>query len=275
MSKHHLNCRIHGFSVDNEVKSIFNELKTNKKYQEYLNEDVALKVKNIFLNLIYNDCKVETKNSKSKEITVHKDILLAKLQEIISSQLKSLINIKQQVNNNNENCSDKKIVISNKNNYLKEFLSYKISSDFIIQLDLDKSKIFECHKMIFAAKSGYFYKLFKNHESISHIYINNINNSTFDFVFSYIYDLKIKLNPFNLSNLYIAAIIFEIEELKQTLIKFYQQNQDNFLLKQKIYKNIFFDDIFIKTTKNCKFNKNNNEFGDVVKIHICDEKCIE
>ena len=280
--KKYIKCRIHGFNLNNEIDNLLNEINNDQnKYSindpDSLN-DVAVRVKKKFLHSIYNDYKnkFECKNVNSNEFDVGKNILNEKLKEIITDEIQSLQNKNEHNNNIQSICpsENKTIVIKNNANLFENFFKCKrlFLYDFIIQLDVDNDQVFECHKLLFAFKSNYFYKLFENRQNINQVYFTNVSKTTFDFIYNYIYGTKIKFNPFNFVNLYITVEILEIEELKIQLEKFYQVNFNNFLFK-KIYRRIFSKDILSELINKCHRRLASNVVENLIKIHICNQEC--
>ena len=268
-SKKYIKCHIHGFNLNEEIENVFLKIQNNIQILE-LNHDelkeLNLIVKKKFLHSVYNDYKKKCEfKFGTNEFEINKNFLCEKLYGIILTELKQFENLNEKKN----------FLLKNNNDYLEIFVQHKksIQFDFIIQLDKDGNKIYECHKLIFAFKSEYFFKLFENRQNIDQVFIKNASKTTFDFIYSYIYGFKAPFNPLNYINLYIAALVLEIEELKQSLEVFYNENIDNSWFK-KTNKNIFLKH-FLGNIPACKQNEINNEFNNSIKIHICDEKCIE
>jgi hypothetical protein len=278
--KKYIKCRIHGFNLNSEIDNLLNEIINYQNKDTVVDSDlindIAIRAKKKFLHSIYNDYKdkFECKDEKLNELDVGKDILKEKLKQIIIDEMKCHEN-KNEHNNNIQNIvtsGNKTISIKNDANLLENFFKFKRSFpyDFIIQLDTDTNQVFECHKLLFAFKSNYFYKLFENRQNINQVYFTNINKTSFDFIYNYIYGTKIKFNPFNFVNLFISVEILEIEELKITLEKFHQENLNNLLFK-KINRSFFLNQMIIK----CQKRLETNVVENLIKIHICNQECIK
>ena len=80
--KKYIRCRIHGFSVKNEIENIFSKIDEDKNSlvsstDKELLDSIAKRAKKKFLSAIYYEYKndFETKDVKVNEFDISKDIL--------------------------------------------------------------------------------------------------------------------------------------------------------------------------------------------------------